>query len=124
MKTCNRCHVEKDVSEFYKNSKRVYPYCKACAKTKYAQKHYQDNKEKYKEKAKNRTRALMQEWFAFRQTLKCSNCNEDRHWVIDLHHVDRDLKEGLIRDFFFHRSKKLFEQELKKVHTLMSKLSR
>lgn len=53
MKTCNKCKIEKDFSEFYKQSSKVdyilyMSICKECKK-KYNYKYKSDNYEKYKE---------------------------------------------------------------------------
>ena len=58
-KTCSKCKIEKDVSEFYKQKRGVMSKCKECFK-KYRKEYYKENKEKinknqkeYYEKNKN-----------------------------------------------------------------------
>lgn len=113
-KTCNRCNVEKDIGEYYKNSKRTYPYCKECARSKYAQKHYKDNKTKYKLRSKSRSQKLKIGWREFKSQFKCSKCAEERWWVLDFHHLNKELKEGLLTDLFYNSSRDMFEKELAK----------
>jgi hypothetical protein len=114
MKQCNRCNEEKEITEFYKNSKRVYPYCKACARKTYAETHYQNNKELYLKRTAGRNKMLRKSWIEFKSKFKCTKCNENRHWCIDFHHVDSSLKEGLIPKFFKERSREVFEKEFNK----------
>jgi hypothetical protein len=56
MKTCNKCNIEKELSEFYKHPKNkdgLDDRCKLCRKEYYKQ-YYSNNQEKYKEKSKQR----------------------------------------------------------------------
>ena len=56
MKTCTRCKIEKELSEFikHKNTKDgLNIYCKSCKKE-YDKEHYQANKERYQERRKER----------------------------------------------------------------------
>lgn len=51
VKTCSKCKVEKDVTEFYKDKTRkygVHSQCKLCCKE-YLKEYYKDNKEKLKQ---------------------------------------------------------------------------
>lgn len=114
MKTCNRCNEEKPLTEFYKNSKRVYPYCKACAKTAYAKKHYEANKELYKTRSKKSALAFIEEYKQFKSTLKCSSCGEDRHWCLAFHHVDPKQKESTVSKIVGLNSRKRLQEEIDK----------
>jgi hypothetical protein len=114
MKICNRCNEEKELTEFYKNSKRFYPYCKACAKKAYAEKHYQENKEIYLTRTAKRNRALRDSWLEFKSQFKCTKCGESRHWCLDFHHVDSSTKEDTLPKIYKERSREAFEAEFKK----------
>jgi hypothetical protein len=59
----------------------------------YQRKHYQGNKEYYKQKANERKVAL-REWFQeFKATLKCGRCEENHPACLDFHHKDPAEKE-------------------------------
>lgn len=114
MRTCNRCNQSKLETDFYKNSKRIYPYCKACAKKAYADKHYKENKDKYLKSASIKGLELRKEWVEFKSQYSCQECGESRHWVLDFHHIDSSKKEGLVSRFFFNNSMTKFKEELDK----------
>jgi len=115
MKICSQCNIEKDETYFYKNKKYgLFPYCKLCAKKKYAEKHYQDNKQLYKERTLKRHKQLRDDWIEFKKQFSCSICGESRYWCIDFHHVDSKTKEDVLPRIFKNNSREMFEAELKK----------
>ncbi len=59
MKQCNKCNIEKDLTEFYfrKDSNRYRPSCKTCiqeGRKEYRDSYYQENKERISEYHKER----------------------------------------------------------------------
>ena len=114
MKTCNRCNVEKPLTEFYKNSKRVYPYCKACAKQAYAKTHYENNKELYKQRSKASVKNFIENYKEYKKTLKCSKCNESRPWCLAFHHTDPTKKDMTVSNIVTYNSRKKLQEEIDK----------
>lgn len=123
-KICITCKQEKPLEEFAKNKTRKdgrSSICKSCFSL-YRNKHYQENKEYYKSKAKNyreKTRKLFNE---FKSNLKCSICGENRWWLLDFHHLDPSEKEGEVVNLV--QSPKRLEKELQKCIVLCSNCHR
>lgn len=115
MKTCSQCKLEQSENNFYKNKKTgLYPYCKCCARRKYAKPHYFKNKQKYIERSVKNSYTLRAEYYEYKSTLKCSNCKESRPWCLDLHHVDPSIKTISITQAIRNNNRELFESEIKK----------
>lgn len=57
-------------------------------------KHYQENKEYYKSKARAYKARRHKEFDALRKTLKCAICGEDRFYCLDFHHIDPSEKRN------------------------------
>ena len=114
MKQCNRCNEEKEITEFYKNSKRVYPYCKVCAKKAYAEKHYQANKETYKEKSRKSAKNTIQLYKEYKATLSCTQCGESRPWCLAFHHTDPKEKDIEVAKLVGMNSRKRLQAEIDK----------
>lgn len=97
-KFCTKCEKQKPVSEFGKNKSKkdgLQSYCKECVKI-YKRKHYEDNTDYYKEKAKTYRKKGREELNEFKSTLKCAICGESRWWVLDFHHENPKEKEYTI----------------------------
>ena len=114
MKKCNRCKIEKDILFFYKTKKYIFPYCKACAKIEYANKHYQANKEIYKQRSIKSQKRFIEEYKKLKAEKKCSVCSESRPWCLDFHHVDPKQKKGAISNIVLNNSRKTFSEEIQK----------
>jgi predicted HNH restriction endonuclease len=115
MKQCSQCKEEKEESSFYRNAKHGYfPYCKACAKIKYAKAHYEDNKDLYKGRSKQNNLNYRNKFIKYKSTLSCNVCGESRYWCIDFHHVKPDEKIDTICNIVRLNSSERLEQELKK----------
>ncbi len=98
MKICNICNVEKPLDFFGKNSKRYFPYCKQCYWIKYGKPDYERKKDFYQNAQRERRKEL-RDWFTnYKKELKCSVCEESRHWCLDFHHPSND-KEGNVSKF-------------------------
>lgn len=92
---CHTCKTFKNIDCFATNKTKkngVNTECKECRKI-YIQKHYQENKQYYKDKTKRRVEEL-REWLKeFKSNLKCEKCGEDHPACIDFHHKDEMDKE-------------------------------
>lgn len=60
----------------------------------YQRNHYKKNKEYYKNKREIRRTILLVQFHDFKNTLKCSICDESDPITIDLHHLDPSAKNG------------------------------
>ena len=102
MKTCTLCKKSKNESEFYIKTKEPLKYhsrCKIC-QSKYNKKHYIENKDKYKTKAKTNNKIYKdknRDYFnKLKQSKGCYFCNEDTPCCLDFHHLDPDKKENQV----------------------------
>lgn len=103
MKTCSKCHIEKEESEYFvKDSKsgRLHAHCKACykehRKTFYA-KHYVQYGDDYRARAKVRRDAVRNEFrtnmLAYLQGKECSVCGESDIRTFEFDHIDPTIKQ-------------------------------
>jgi hypothetical protein len=115
MKKCFQCLNIKDYSLFYKNKSNKDGHsgiCKECQL-----KNERTNNQKAKE------------WLISLKT-KCSKCNENRHWVLDFHHIDPNTKNFNISEYSISgtaslETKKIkIEQEVNKCILLCSNCHR
>lgn len=95
MKTCHKCNLSKDDSDFHKNSKKkdgLNDICKFCRKS-YIRNHYNNNKEYYSDKAKNNRKDNIA-WFSeFKKNLCCEICGENDIICLDSHHTNPGKKD-------------------------------
>jgi hypothetical protein len=64
------------------------------AQSAYQRKHYQKNKDYYKDKASDRKKALRDWLTEYKTSLKCNRCPEADADCLDFHHSDPSEKEG------------------------------
>lgn len=55
-------------------------------------KHYQDNKEAYRERNKNRKQRVREQYNAFKDSLSCMKCGESHNACLSFHHKDQSIK--------------------------------
>lgn len=128
-KICTRCKGDLDISKFsvkgkYKNGNIKYQCeCKACTKI-YKDKHYDSNKDYYKDKAKKYRKEFYQWFLGIKKELKCTQCGEDRYWVLDFHHRDKKEKDYNIARLVIACSKKKLLKELSKCDVVCSNCHR
>ena len=111
---------------FSKNKTRKDGYsntCKQCFKI-YRDKHYLDNKQYYKDKAKNYRNKSIDNFIEFKKTLSCSVCGESRWWVLDFHHRDPKEKEYNIATLMRSSTMNRILKELSKCEILCSNCHR
>ena len=88
MKTCPRCSIEKQYSDFNKskrNNDGLHAYCRDCHKQ-----HYRDNAEKHKKRVKDRNYRVRKELQdILLEYLKdgCVDCGEKNIIVLEFDHV-------------------------------------
>ena len=128
-KICSNCKEDLSINNFskkgfYSNGRQRYQYtCKKCHK-KYKDQHYINNKQYYKDKARKTTITFI-EWFTeIKKTLFCELCGENRHWVLDFHHIDPKEKDREIAVLMRNGSKRKILDEIKKCKVLCSNCHR
>ena len=83
-KICSKCHRELPLENFHKNgfdkngNQKYRGYCKDCAN--------KIERERYQKKKK----------FIESQKHKCAKCGEDRVYILDFHHIDKNKKDFTI----------------------------
>lgn len=111
-RSCERCGETKPIDDFANagvvNNVQYYRYkCKQCY-----------SKFKYKRKSDNR------EWFNnYRKTLKCIECGNDDHRVIEFHHRDPAQKDMAVTMMMCH-SRERIEKEIAKCDALCANCHR
>ena len=114
-KKCSRCKETKPESEFHKHSKRpdgLNTQCKKCRNS-YLKNWYKDNKELHLQRVKKSKQRNRDMFLEYKQTLKCTNCPEDRWYVLDFHHKNPEEKEFNISEGL--RDKISFKRMMKEV---------
>lgn len=109
MKTCTRCGISKDLSEFnFKiKAKNLYSYhCRDCSK-KYIRNHYLNNRTYYLKKAKKRNAIVRKEirdyLWEYLKAHGCVDCGENNPIVLEFDHI----KDKLLAVSSFARGHKL-----------------
>ncbi len=126
MKNCNRCHQDKDESEFDKSSKRydgLQTFCRSCKKQ-WDAAYYQANKTKCLARTQtSKTKRL--EWLAeYKATLKCKECGESHVSCLDFHHRDKDTKVESIANLIQRASVERIQKEIDKCDVLCANCHR
>ena len=98
MKKCTKCNDLKEISEFsWKDKDRRRSQCKSC-RNKYHKDRWKNNPNvrRRNKKAKRRIREKGRSFInRYKRFCKCSNCGEERFYVLQFHHID-DNKEHSI----------------------------
>lgn len=123
MKTCLKCSVEKPFLAFYKqaNSKDGHQrYCKSCANEKSL---ISESKNLHKYQVIRRTARdkFREEVREYKVSRGCQQCGESHPAVLDLHHLNPDVKDMHPSDA---TSRKLFYEEAEKCIVLCSNCHR
>lgn len=119
---CCECKELKEDNEFAwkkKDIKRTTK-CKECHK-KYRQTHYQNNKDKYIEKARKWNKLNGGKWiadgkiymFEYLSVHPCVVCGESNVYALDFHHIDRKTKSFSLSSAY-HKNLDEIKQEIAK----------
>lgn len=128
-KICTICKLPlPKTEEFFASRKdKKVPYfqssCRECQK-KYRKVHYENNKQKYINKAALYTKKIYNWFQEIKKDLKCENCGEDRFWVLDFHHIDPIYKEDNIAGLVRKGCKQRLIKEMAKCKVLCSNCHR
>ena len=122
-KKCTDCGETKDVCEFNHKTKTQYSSkCKKCNKE-YQKQYYVNNKDVVINRNKaNRT--SLQEWLSsYKQTLKCSICDETHPACLDFHHL-KDKEFNIADAIRLRYSIKRVKKEIEKCEVLCANCHR
>lgn len=126
MKICSKCKENK-VLKAFSNKKTAkdgkHSQCKICTR-KLTKIHYEKNKKYYFEKRKRNQEELQKWYIEYKDKLHCTSCGEDRHWVLDFHHIDPTTKKGSVNVILHSKGKEAFLKEVKKCKILCSNCHR
>lgn len=97
-KKCNKCNLEKPVTEYSKEYNKTQRCCKSCA-TIVSKKWYQDNKDN--EEIKNKLHTRPKEKYKYLKNIVnkvkehygCCLCNEKDACCLDFHHLNKETKD-------------------------------
>jgi hypothetical protein len=127
-KKCTKCKetllVEKFAKKGFKKdgTQRYQSGCKAC-RAKWFQKHYEEQGDYYKDKAKKK-RIVTQEWYSgYKKTLSCGKCGFDHPAALVFHHRNKLEKTKEVSLMIGDGKKKMLE-EIAKCDVLCSNCHR
>lgn len=128
MKTCIKCDIEKDVSQFSKSKRTVdglFSWCKLCRKEYDVNRYVKIGSVQWTKLRKKRRKELSV-WFAeYKQTLKCKRCPETHPACLDFHHKDGSTKENTVSNLVISgASKETILNEIKKCDVLCANCHR
>ncbi len=95
-KNCCMCKIDLPVSSFKTNTRKrdgLQSQCIECQKA-YRKSHYENNRQKYKDKARVWNDKFLDWWKDFKSELSCTNCGENHPAVLDFHHTDPKEKDS------------------------------
>lgn len=95
MKQCTKCKEEKDESNFFKKRNGLQSHCKKC-QNEYTKNHYLNNKQYYKDKARNYCEPILKDLreFVIKEKSKpCVDCKKSFHpFCMDFDHRENEDK--------------------------------
>jgi transcription elongation factor Elf1 len=96
-KLCKTCDTKKLLTtDFWHKSKRKsdgWEYnCKECVKKRTLNNYYA-NKEHWNQTTKKNHRKRREKIQELKTNFSCKKCNEQRHWLLDFHHIDPSKKD-------------------------------
>jgi hypothetical protein len=97
VKYCKKCDSKKPLTIEHWHKRKSHHtgwefYCKTCVK-KQTLACYNKNKKKWNETTKRNHTKVKNLIYEYKTSVGCSNCSENRHWVIDFHHPDPKKKK-------------------------------
>lgn len=80
----------------------------------YSRRHYEKNRDAYKQRSKEAKQKVREDWWEFKKTLKCINCGFAHPAALDFHHVirgpDNRKVHRLVANHAFISAKKEIEK--------------
>jgi len=115
-KACTWCKRELPIEKFaWKNKKRGKRqwHCRDCQAI-YIRKHYRENLDYYKQKAKESEIRFKKWWKEYKSAFSCIVCDESYSACIEFHHLDPTKKEANIGTLAGSFSRRAIRKEMKK----------
>lgn len=117
-KYCSGCKKTLSVENFGIHNGRkdgLQVRCKKCRKEYDKQRYQKDKGKRQQELNKNYRKKIKKLLEDYKRTIECSNCGENRWYVLDFHHLDSDNKKQAIGQmvsdgFGFDKIKKEIEK--------------
>ena len=124
MKTCSKCKVPKNETEFHTKTNGKLDYqCKECHRE-YVRKHYDENQQYYVDKA-IRAKKKKVDWYNdFKSKLKCEVCGESHPATLDFNHKDPSKKDFAVAAMVNRYSIKRILEEVQKCQVLCANCHR
>lgn len=120
MKTCIKCGLEKEETEFFfKNKKKQVrsSTCNVCS-AKYAKQHYKKNKSKYVKRAqvfnKQQTEENKQKLFEYLKAKRCVDCGNDDVRVFEFDHKSGLDKKNCVGNMIYRNCWRTILKEIEK----------
>lgn len=98
-KTCTKCCLEKDSSEFRRdktNASGFHPHCKVCARAHFKSTYSTKYGMTYNVRNNERRAHQLQLLNEYKATLHCIVCNEKDSCCLEFHHIDPSKKDFTI----------------------------
>lgn len=93
-KICSKCKKEKDIKSFSLDRTKkdgAQTFCKECKKE-LRRKYYIKNKDMILKEQKAKRKDRLKLYTEYKKTLKCEKCDENRWYVLEFHHRDKEDK--------------------------------
>lgn len=87
MKKCSTCKIDKDESLFSKKRDKLQAVCKECHSI-YRKKHYQENRQKYIDKARRNSKTYAEEFYQWLSDKSCFDCGNSDIRVLEFDHLE------------------------------------
>jgi hypothetical protein len=116
MKKCSKCNIEKSLQEFSKNKNTndgLQRNCKSCI-TIQSKKSYNKDSSRYKERVKTQVNKCTSYIEEYKSIHSCSKCGENRDWILDFHHINKNEKKYNIGDLKYSGSFNKIKNEILK----------
>ncbi len=116
-KKCNKCNLEKSITEYHKRGNKTQFSCKSCATT-IAKKWYQKNKEneeiknKLYNRPKEKSKYLRNIVNKVKEHYGCCLCGEKDNCCLDFHHLKSETKNKNVSDWVKAKS---YEKTIKEI---------
>jgi len=100
------------------------PKVKKAKHKEYSAKHYLKTQEETRQRTKDTKAELKKEWYAFKSTLKCTDCGFFHIAALDFHHEDPKTKLGNVHEFISNGQFAKAYEEIKKCVVLCANCHR
>lgn len=125
-KTCTKCHVEKNTSEFRKDKDKsdgLQTFCKVCARAHHRSNYSTKYAAKYSARNNKRRQDATMKLQEYKQQLACKVCGETEPVCLEFHHLDPATKDLAISQMMSYTWERI-QEEIQKCVCLCSNCHR